>query len=431
VDLREDRWARLRWEQLNDLLLGGALVWVFSAGFFESFVLVQFKSMGLSVPYLAFQALKFGALGILLFLFLFPFRWKVGVHPVVFLLAGTVAIYSIIGLRNPEVIPSNVVLNIKNNYLWLVLMLIIGYSGRPVKKKVLLTLLIASLLLGLLNVGYSLLVNLSYDGSPRDFYFFDLYNSMGMYGEANFFRNGSIRSFGLVGSCLTLSQILLIPLSFSLSLLIHHRGRFVALLAVLLLACGEWLTRTRNPSIAILIAFCAYALLRSTRRLLPVIVFVVGYLLVSFYYLVQASFADVSSLDLSALNRGKQLLQISEAILERPFGYGIGYVGVANGAYKVWTDLSFGTVLLELGVVPIIMLIGGAFGLLRFAKLPSERLDEESRILTTTFFLICVSMVVLSEYSNIFDTSLFSFSIMMGAILNRIRHSGVMNATVL
>lgn len=411
----------------NDLFLSASMMLIFCLGFFESYVLISLKIAELNTAYLIVQCAKFGALGFVLYFFLFPRRWKFSLHPAVIAILVLLFVYVGVALGNQDVVRSNILLNIKNHYLWIVLLLIIGYSSRRIPRGFIWSMLISSVALGFLNIGYSLIVNFFYDGSPREFYFYELYNRMNMYADANFVRHGNIRSFGLVGSCLSLSQIIIIPMSFVIALIVEGRWRFLTVAMALGLVIGEWITRTRNPSMAMLIALISFVLLRRTRRLWSVVVFVCGYLVVSFYYIFQQSFSEASKLDLSALNRGIQLLKISEALLHRPLGYGIGYAGVANDAYAVWTDLSFGTILLELGVLPVVLLVGGAFRLLRFSSYSMGGYEEEVRVSTTTFFFLCVSLLVLSEYSNIFDGTLLSFSIAMGTILNRIRNCEVIS----
>lgn len=402
-----------------------ALLVVFCSGFVESYILVSLKTAAYTGLYVLFQSFKFGALGLIAFLFLIPSNWRVHFTPSLLAIAAMIAIYSVVGLLNAKIVPSNVILNIKNNYLWLILLVLIAGSSRKVPPIALPLLFTCSIALGILNVAYSIIVNIYYDGSPRDFYFFDLYTSMGMYGEPNIFRSGHIRSFGLVGSSLTLSQILLIPLSYCLANLFARKNIFVSVSVIIILFTGEWITRTRNPSTALAVSSLALIIQRVTKKNWPPIAFIITYLVGSFYYIVSEYLVGQSNLDLSALYRGAQLLNIFDAILERPLGYGIGYAGVANDSFAVWTDLSFGTILLEVGVIPLLFILAYAFKLLHSPKQSATHNIPTYNINQIALFLISGSLLVLSEYSNIFDSSIFSFSLILGILINHFKHEFV------
>ena len=118
--------------RLIQACLGICLVVIAITPFFESYVFISLKSAGLMIPYLALLIGKFAIVGCLFFLLILSHPWKLSAPPMVFLFVVGILLYSFQGWLNPLVVKSNIALNIKNNYFWLVIFGLTAFSARKI-----------------------------------------------------------------------------------------------------------------------------------------------------------------------------------------------------------------------------------------------------------------------------------------------------------
>lgn len=405
-----------------------SLLFLFALVFVEPYLLIQSKTHDLTIPYLVFALLKNGAL-LVAFLGVIPGGTLRNDRFVTLALVASFLAYGIaMGATNGSVVFGNIPLTIKNGWLWLVLLALISTSRMAVSVQLLRTMGWIAIGGGLLNIGYSVVARLTYDGDPSVFYFHELFHGMGMFMEFNYVRDGAVRGFGLVASCLTLSQLLMIPTAVVLAPILALRRWSMAWLLLVMLG-GLILTQTRNPLLAVAASTGAFLLWKATRRFWLVVLYDLAYMGAVFWYIWYKWKYDFQSLDLSALDRIIQLDRMWGLFLARPFGYGIGYAGVANNKYAFMTDLSFGTYLLDLGIVPVALLYALLLLLLRKAlvqgfAIEGGRLDPWKAWTGTSVFLVGNSLLLLSEFSNIFDHSLMAFAIFLGLGSRWLRQSG-------
>ncbi|WP_460881864.1 hypothetical protein [Pseudaeromonas pectinilytica] len=386
----------------------------------ESFILVHAQYSGVELYSAIFLMIKLFMIFIPLSLWYYHYGVARGRAKLLVCYSIVLFVYVLVGLKAGYEI-TNIILSIKNIYFWL-FVLIVCYSLNvkfPSHQSIfLVTILFFS---ALMNVVYSIYIDLTYSGNPTDFYFYDLYNDKGLFVIYNFIRDGKVRAFGFVGSKLTLSQLYIIPVLLSSFLVLYFKSNKLKLSAFVL-AClfnyGLWITATRNPYLAMFfsgLVFLFFSIFGITRFRF----FVVSICLYAFSIYLVLLLSDAGIGDESSKARIPMLLSFLEQLTDKPFGHGIGSTGIASGSYPFFFESSLATIFMDLGVIGGLfyfgIIISLSFEMIRTAKF-THRPILKSVLMTSGFSLL--SLFFLSNFTNIYDSSLFVFAIISAFALN-------------
>ncbi|WP_155952245.1 hypothetical protein [Zestomonas thermotolerans] len=391
------------------LILGVA--WLF----FDSFIVVHSIYTDVPLIRIAVQCVKWFMLIAppLILILHFGIDWK-WLSILLFYL-GLIFFYSIIAYLNGYSF-DNIMLSLKNTYFWLFYFIYICVPRFKAPASVIRFVILAIFFGALLNVLYSVYVGLTFDGNLERFYFYSLYDQKGMFEDWNFIRDGAVRAFGYVGSKLTLSQLLLIPISVAVMLFFGVKsegGRTAVFLFLIVLGYGLYLTKTRNPILAISCAICVSLFFRYKLQGWGVVLFfsiftsVYGLTIYLVFFI-----SDIGWGDLSSQARVPLLISFLEVMRDQPLGYGVGSTGIYNLNYRFFFESSASTVFNELGVV------GGAIywcGVLSIVVVilnnASSQASVYMRAILRGVALSILALLFLTNFSNIFDSSLLVFSI--------------------
>lgn len=386
----------------------------------ESFILVHAQYSGLGFYSAIFLIIKLLMIFIPLSLWYYNYGVAQGrIRCLVYYLI-ILFVYIFVGLREGYE-KENIILSIKNIYFWL-FVLILCYSANVKFPSHLSVFLVVILFFSaLMNVAYSIYVNLTYSGNPTDFYFYDLYNDKGLFVIYNFIRDGKVRAFGFVGSKLTLSQLYIIPVLLSSFLVLYFKNIKLKLSAFAI-ACflnyGLWITATRNPYLAMFfssLVFLFFSMFALTRFRF----FVVSMCLYGFSIYLVLLLSDAGIGDESSKARIPMLLNFLEQLIDKPFGHGIGSTGIASGSYPFFFESSLATIFMDLGVIGGLfyfgVIISLSFEMIRTAKSTHHPILK-SVLMGAGFSLL--SLFFLSNFTNIYDSSLFVFAIISVFALN-------------
>ena len=311
---------------------------------------------------------------------------------------------------------TNIILSLKNIYLWVWYALLLNSVKFTISPGFCQKLMFAFVISIVLNIFYSIYIDLSFSGKYSDFYFYELYNDKGMFESWNFIRDGAVRAFGFVGSKLTLSQMTFIPGAFMMMVFIYNKNvlnKTFALLIGLIILYGLYITNTRNPLFSIMLSTVIYLLFRVLKvtRVKFLLSFLILYSL-SIYVVGYLSDSGVG--DESSQARIPMIIDFMSQLQHKMLGYGIGSTGIANLTYKFFYESSAATVFMDLG------LIGGALfwlGILRVAYISTlhadNSQDSNEKIVyhTISFSLTC--LLFITNFTNIFDFSLMWYSIII------------------
>lgn len=386
----------------------------------ESFFLVHAEYSGVGLYSAAFLMIKLLMIFIPLSLWYYHYGVAQGRAKYLIYFSIIFFVYLIVGLKSGYEI-TNIILSIKNIYFWL-FVLIFCYSVKAKFSAHQSVFLVSILFLSaLMNVVYSIYIDLTYSGNPKDFYFYDLYNDKGLFVIYNFIRDGKVRAFGFVGSKLTLSQLYIIPVLLSSFLFLYFKNNKLKLSAFAL-ACvfnyGLWITATRNPYLAmffsslVFLFFSVFAISRAR-------FFVVSICLYAFSIYLVLLLSDAGIGDESSKARIPMLLNFLEQLIDKPFGHGIGSTGIASGSYPFFFESSLATIFMDLGIIGGLfyfgIIISLSFEMIRSAKF-IHRPILKSVLMAAGFSLL--SLFFLSNFTNIYDSSLFVFAIISAFALN-------------
>lgn len=190
--------------------------------------------------------------------------------------------------------------------------------------------------------------------------------------EYNSFRDGSVRISGFFTSSLEFSFFMLFIFAVVLGrgVASAHRKRLLGVsnnlsafhyVVMLLLLLSIAFSTVRSSYIGLSACVAYYLFLRSGSRLSPGAVFLSG--IVLSFILVGGTFFHLSvggTSDLSALGRLVQWSSVIDLVREKPFGWGLGFVGPGQ---EHWYDSLVLNMLATMGVaaVPILSLLVWAF----------------------------------------------------------------------
>lgn len=211
--------------------------------------------------------------------------------------------------------------------------------------------------------------------------------------EWSFSRDGVIRGVGLFTSPLE-NVYLILFVTYYLAIRTWQKSWQYSIPLILCIGTG-YLTGVRTFFVALLIGLTAWILLKVRKTFGPFLIFVtVPLAAIVGTYLVLILKQD--SLDLSSLDRLRQLLEIAASLIQSPSGYGLGSVGIGkdfsfDSANGVWL-ISYGIV----GGVAILFLY------YRLAKmlltcLSSAALGHESDLLLA-LILFAASLLYISQF---------------------------------
>ena len=314
----------------------------------------------------------------------------------------------------------SIINSIKNVYFWPLYFLLIVSAKFSFRRQTLSVLLWTTTIFSLINIVYSIFINYSFSNVDQ-FYFYNLYNSKNIFNEWDFIRDGEVRAFGFMGSPLTLSQTLIIALCFSFSGItrttsIENILYFFILFLIILF--GIYLTRTRNPVVGV---FCALFLMYSGRtfRLSRRSVFFLFFAIYIAVILLVFEMSRRGLGDLSSQARAPMLIAFFNLIYQNPFGYGIGSTGVSLPSYAYFFESSAATVFMDLGIVGGLIFWGIIFKALLLIW-GESRIKHKAAWMKRAVFLSLAALLFITNFSNIFDSSLLIFSILSAAAVKTI-----------
>ncbi|MBF8723033.1 O-antigen ligase family protein [Pseudomonas guariconensis] len=395
-----------RLEAALKALMMAFLIWLMC----ESYILVAAYEVGPKIFIAIFQASKYFL--IILVPVVLLLNCGLDRYWVRFLLlyAFIIAIFTLVSIISGRSL-SLILLSLKNIYLWgfyffLIVSSRVQFTAGDLKLANWVVVIFA-----IINVVYSLYVANIYEGDPNVFYFYEFYVGKNLFSIWNFVKDDEVRAFGLMGSPLTLSQSLMLPAIFCYSAIFFRKPQVTSIayfLALIIILLGLYLTKTRNPVLAFILAVTIVALGRNWKGR--------GKYLLTFALLYISSFLLVLEVnsrgggDLSSQARIPMLMQFIDHIVARPFGYGIGSTGVAAPGYDFFFESSFSTILMDLG------LVGGLVVILMFFKTVMHIKDficferKQDNWLFISSMASAFSLLFVTNFSNIFDSSLFLYA---------------------
>lgn len=385
----------------------------------DSYLLVNVYYLDMNIIMYITQVLKYCIMFIPVigFLFKYPIRKKAAVYFILY--NCLLIIFCFIGFAKGYD-HSNIILSIKNVYLWLWFSLLLCCFDFTISDKYVKYIFFVFLISAIINVIYSIYISVIFDGDFRIFYFYDLYIEKGMFESWNFLRDGNVRAFGFVGSKLTLSQMLLIPCSIVLMSILYKKDFFHKLLYSLLgllLIYGMFITYVRNPFFSLILSFFIFSFFRvfkiTWRRYLSlfIIVYLISILTVSYLN-------DNGSGDSSSQARIPMLLDFLEQIKANPIGYGIGSTGIANKTYPFFYESGAATIFMDLGIVGGTIFWIGIIYISYLSFLKGSNVNNiSSKIIYNSMGFSVLTLLLITNFTNIFDFSLIWYSIVIFIII--------------
>lgn len=317
---------------------------------------------------------------------------------------------------------SNIASSIQYIYFWFVIfcsLVILNVRPSMCYYKIILPILFLSLMF---QFVYSLYIHFFYDGNYSFFYFYKLYDNLGMFGPWNHLKDGIVRAYGLFGSSTGLSQVLLLPILTLVSFFLVKRNlkeKTLTLIFLFLFLSFLYIAKIRNPILALCFSIMFFFILKSFRK----ISFVRFMLLFVVFFSLSLFLINLLSLlgigDLSSQARIPMLLKFYHNFIMNPFGYGVGSTGNLT-SYKYFYESSFATIFSDLG-----LFFGLVFYIffLRIAYLSYRNFiflnGETDKILSLSLFFIIICLLFLTNFSNIFDSTLFIFVVYMYSLMRR------------
>lgn len=385
---------------------------------FESFFLVNVYETNLLVFLVFFQAFKYLLIflppALLLLIKGYNRDWG---HILILytLILLAYALYSILVGRGADVL----ILSIKNVYLWVWYFLFFCTSRATFDVRFLKILYATVVICTVLNVAYSLFIEYSFSGDPSIFYFYEFYLSKGIYSSWNFYREDGVRAFGFLGSPLTFSQALLLPILFCFISVIFRKyslGSIVYFFLFLLLLIGLFITKTRNPAFALFLSVLLFitAYLFRLKNASFVLAFLIFYSL-SFYLVLEINSRGAG--DLSSQARIPMFLQFFDKIKTWPWGYGIGSTGISSPNYEYFFESSVATIFMDLGIVGGGWFFYILFRAIYYLRIVAYGLELSERWVVHATSIAVVALLFLTNFSNIFDSTLFLYSIVLAVSL--------------
>jgi len=262
---------------------------------------------------------------------------------------------------------------------------------------------------------YSIWVIINFKGSPEIFYFYKLYSSMDMFNMFNFVRHGLVRAYGFSGSSLTFALLLLFPLSYTYALFMQKKS-LANLIMFLSMLLSIALTQQRNPIMGFILSIILFNMYKKRGNFKLVVLFDFAIQIVSFaiiWILVYLGYVQDWS---STGSRVLQMVRVVENLIKNPLGYGIGSTGLANNNYHFGADLSIFTILMDVGALGLIFYFGIVYWVIyKVGKIAqSKERQHYNQVYFKTMFIALNSLLLMIEYSNIFDLSMIVFAIFCG-----------------
>ncbi len=385
----------------------------------DSYILVNVYYLDITFITLITQLVKYSIMFIPILAFLFKYGIKKKMVYLFLLYNMLLMIFCIIGKFNGYD-STNIILSIKNVYLWVWYALLLSCFNFNISDKYVKLIFYFFLIAAILNISYSIYVNVIFDGDFKVFYFFDLYTEKGIFQSWNFIRDEKVRAFGLVGSKLTLSQMLIIPCSIVLMSVIFKRDFFYKLLYSILgvfLLYGMYITYARNPLFALTLSFALFIFFQFFKltwwryfafflSIYSLSVWIVSYL------------NDSGSGDASSQARIPMLLDFLTQFSANPFGHGVGSTGIANQTYSYFYESGAATIFMDLGVfggcLYWISLIWLSFYAMREAQ---HYYNPFTKVVYNSMGFSILTLLLITNFTNIFDFSLIWYSIVIFIII--------------
>jgi|GEM_PF-4865787 hypothetical protein len=258
--------------------------------------------------------------------------------------------------------------------------------------------------MAIVNVLCSTYIVYTNDGTPKDFYFYSYLVSIDRWRDFNYFRNGSVRAFGLFVSPITYSNFLILPLSHQMARLLV-RPTLPGVLLLLVLLIGLWQTQTRNPPLALILALLMYIIWQLFKRFYLILICHLCALTFSAYGL--HALYQAGLLEPSSAGRVEQTQQLLPTILNNWSGFGFGAFGAQ---FTNFSDLSILTVFLTFGLFGGIcyyyLVFVALYRLCQYHTYFTRIVSFTwfSKVNFTTLFITINALLIVSINSNVFDS---------------------------
>jgi hypothetical protein len=377
--------------------------------------MVETKVSNLYFVYSALQALKYLCIAAP-FMSIFE-RFKISKKFIgVSILLVAILIYGVIkAIPSDIVYKPNIALSIKNMYIWYFYLIAILLSVIKIKGRVLQLLYHLAIASALAGGLYSIWIIMNFDGSPEIFYFYKLYSDMDMFHMFNFVRHGIVRAYGFSASSLTFALLLLFPLSYTYALFMQKKTLTNLLVFLSMFVC-MLLTQQRNPIFGFLFSIILFNMYQKKGNFKVVLIVDLTIQIVSFmmlWALVYLGFLQDWS---STGSRVLQMMSVVENLIKNPLGYGIGSTGIANNNYRFGADLSIFTIVMDIGALGLIFYFGIIYWIIykvgKYAQ--SKERMHCNQVYFKAMFIALNSMLLMIEYSNVFDLSMIVFAVFTG-----------------
>ena len=308
--------------------------------FIESYVSIYFLDNDFYFFYVVEQLFKFS---LIFFLFLFGLNYKKDTKKnlsIFYTYIMILAIFTLIAVLS-HIQPKYILYNLKNLHFWLVLPFFLSYFVKIKNIKIYKYFFQTLVFMSIISFIYSIYIYTTYE-SFDDLYFYEYYTKLNMFGEWNFIRDGNVRMFGFASGNLTMSQMIIPPLSYVFMLMIISRSKFNQLYGIVfftILFIFLVLTTARNAVLSFVLA-CVflYFFLKSRKKISSILLF---FLLILFSIVIVLVANETGYGNLSSLQRITFLLQFIDVFLNNPFGYGIGSTGISLPDYRFFFNLQW------------------------------------------------------------------------------------------
>lgn|GEM_PF-4125092 len=386
---------------------------------FDSYILVNIYYLDISFISITTQLVKYSIMFLpaLAFLLLYGVRKKM-----LYLFISyniLLLVFCAIGKNNGYDV-GNIILSIKNVYLWVWYALLLCCFNFNISDKYVKMIFYVYLISAFLSIAYSIYINIVFDGDFKVFYFFDLYTEKGIFQSWNFIRDGKVRAFGLVGSKLTLSQMLVIPCSIVLMSILYTRDFFYKLLNAILglfLLYGMYITYARNPLFALTLSFAVFIFFQFFKLTWKryFIFFIVIY---SLSVWIVSYLNDSGSGDASSQARIPMLLDFFTQFSANPLGHGIGSTGIANQTYFYFYESGAATIFMDLGGLGGCIYWASLIWLSYYSMKEAQRYRKAfTKIVYNAMSFSLLTLLLITNFTNIFDFSLIWYSFIIFIIV--------------
>lgn len=379
--------------------------------FFFSYINIYLKTNNYDIAYIVLNEVFYSILFLpLIYLIFYCFKNKyINIFIVIIIFSILIALYNKIEI-------SYIVKSFRDTISWILVFMIILHMTIIQNIKFIIYLYVLSIILIMLNGFYSLYIQFIFNNDHSIIYFYDLYSQLDSYKEYNVVRNGMIRAFGFFGSNITYSTVLIIPLSFLFVSFWKYKNPLILYIFCIVLYY-LWMTQTRNPFLAFFFSIFIYIFLFHRKNFINKIwVFNILYFLATItliYFL-----ANMNYLEPSSAGRAPQIDIVLSTLISSPFGMGLGY----NNLEKL--DLSFGSIIIQFGLIGFILYYLFFYFISKTMYIEYHiSKNHYERLIYATNFILINTLMLLTNFSNIFGFELYIYSIILGTTFSYIKYS--------